>query len=394
MNLRSSLRIRSLYMRFKYATLSNDMANRIFYSALPGVADPTQVALTKGIVDERILRAAASGAEKIIKYGTQACLNELRLNHNDSVFTIYEKADDLFSAGKATESLKVMLEGFAAKNWAPGYGGPKWHKIAETLYKISKSYDELKKVRLQRPLAKDDASRAELYEREVELMRDVIVMMNVFDGLAHNTGSIYSKMTNLEGSEDEVPFGQPDKLTRLMDSKELENPVDVYHEIEEHLEGGGNKALLKDWMSKFKQHPEYSKRVERAPKHDYDMKRIRLRKEVMPLNERIGDLFDQMVSLKDKMLRVDRSSAIYAQDIANFRELLRSMANVSSLWEGEFKEFADLSPNFLRLSGRIDNLTEDLAGTISTQTSAVDITEFIHRLKPFVNEYRQFLDSV
>ena len=115
-----------------------------------------------------------------------------------------------------------------------GYGGLAWAKITETLLKITKLKNELDKVRSEKPTN---------MEKEMHILQQLVVELNVFDGLNHNTGNILSNILEEERKDllrqDSVnPLGvskEFDAVQKLMDAKELMDPTDVYKEIEETL---------------------------------------------------------------------------------------------------------------------------------------------------------------
>ena len=216
------------------------MAKRIMLYVIPNLTSPGVNYQTGGLPDYNALKLAVKGAERIIKYGTQSCIEEMEFygsKHDDVekgslgpmakgpvCRKITEQSQALFFSKKYTECLKVCTKAFEdLKSWQDFFGGSKWAKIAKTLLSISLTYENLMAVRAAGkipPVPTDNLTK------ELELMKNIIVEMNIFDGLAHNSGNIFEKMVNIEDSESKnqdifEPWQDSTqaKIKRLMDAK-------------------------------------------------------------------------------------------------------------------------------------------------------------------------------
>jgi hypothetical protein len=140
----------------------------------------------------------------------------------------------------------------------------------------------------------------------------IVVELNVFDGLSHNTASVMEKVLK-EEYQDRIKK-TPDTKTsyeeelkavkNIMDAKELSKHVDVFSEIEDELRGGGYLGAYKDYATKLRNAPEYVKQ-------DYANKvkelfKIRIRKEMLPIVSQLNILKDdfrrELSGLKDDEL--------------------------------------------------------------------------------------------
>jgi hypothetical protein len=252
----------SQYMMVCEASIRSDLAKRIMHSVLPHVADPAQVASTKGVVDYKSLAAAAEGRHDIIKYGTKACIGELQhfiseTNPNESDPRPSLEAMDYFNIGDYSNAISICVNCFGDPHrWEVNYGGKAWEKIARTiqnLIELDKQLIKLKKNRFD----------PNFTDNEVEILNNIVIYLNVFDGLVHNTGSIMGKVVREEVKDFNLkenlvdPQVEEAAVTRLMHSKELDNPVHVYKEVENILKGTGDINRWKDYNWKLKNHPDY-----------------------------------------------------------------------------------------------------------------------------------------
>ena len=304
-----SQHIRIAYLKLCLAGLQEDMAQRIMFSTLPFLASPAQVALTKGVVDINALKAAVEGRKDIIKYGVMAVLGELE--HYNESFAMANRPQGKKSApyqhcknsilsgqyhglgGAAAahfaKAMDIAIEAFQdSKAWYTSYGGRPWEMIARTIRQIARLDRTLDELRASpRSIERD--------EQEVQIMRDLIVEMNVFDGLAHNSDSILNNIAEQE-AHDKVPASNPHerkqrytenyvKLKRLMDAKELDSPVEVFKQIQDTLTGSGDIHKFKDWVTKMRSKPEYRQTDSKLGK---SLLTIYLRKALAPARSAIN----------------------------------------------------------------------------------------------------------
>jgi hypothetical protein len=304
------------------ASLETDMAKRIMLSIIPAVMTQTERSSTMidpkywGL-DYKALRSAVMGAKELIRYGALICVDELKhygdpildAKHQMGFTPVRTKANEhlvdcakfvrnvqnILEEGNYKEALGLCYEGFSdtkarkihddyfASPWASAYGGAAWAKIAQTLYQIAVKWDELQA--LKEPGNKDE----DKLDKEIQLMKDIVVSMNVFDGLAHNTGDVMPKLIDKE--LEKTPFNWSDggeyiaspakykrNVLKLMDSKELEDPIEVYKEVEHIIGTTPYKNTFNDWIKRIVNHPGYNASTEEDRNAKIDL--IRVRKEV------------------------------------------------------------------------------------------------------------------
>jgi len=200
------------YYKLCLASLESDMAKRIMFSAIPSVAPIDEVALTKGIVDYKALDAAIEGRKDMLKYGTEACLNEFQyFNDNkirklvgDKLIKIKEEKSNLlktiekfYNEENFVQALTLMFHNFMkVDSWNQSFGGLAWGKIAETLLRIASLDKTLAFVQEYKKKGYHESKEA--VDAEIKIKRDIITYMNVFDGLAHNTASVMENLVELE----------------------------------------------------------------------------------------------------------------------------------------------------------------------------------------------------
>lgn len=235
----------------KQAAIIPDMAKRIMYSLIPSV--------NSNQVDIRALKAAVEGINDIIKYGSRAVIEEMR--HSRDEFD-YLQAKEYFDANNLEDCLKECFESFNnPRNWKPQYGGYAWAKITRSLLSLTNLRSGLKAT-----IENKD------YTGELQVMKDIIIELNIFDGLAHNTASIMKNLIEEEVNEskdkdnkslpylDDLAHEQLiniNKAQELLNSKELMDPMDVYKEIEKTLIDSGDIHRFKDFSTKLRSKKEY-----------------------------------------------------------------------------------------------------------------------------------------
>lgn len=374
-----SQRLRTAYLKLCYAGLQQDMAQRIMFSTLPFLANPAQVALTEGVVDTHALKAAVEGRKNIIKYGVLAVLGELE-NYNDHHEDMskehkgkgsipYRKCARAIQDKKFGRAMEIAIEAFREPEpWYTNYGGRPWEMIARAIRQIARLDHQLDIVRGKPRSVEGD-------KQELQLMRDLVVEMNVFDGLAHNSDSILNNLTELEAN-DVVPASNPNErkkrhkenyvqLKRLMDAKELDSPVEVYKLLQDTLVGSGDIHKFKDWVTKMRNQKEYH---QTDPKLTDKLLRIYLRKAVMPARAELNTARDSM-NKEYKVL--ERSWDVLF--LKHFVSMLNQHANYALIIAHEFDEhkdafieqYPDLSPKTVtslmdRLSAHAIGIANDI----------------------------------
>lgn len=336
-----SQRVRTAYLKLCYAGLEQDMAQRIMFSTLPFLADPAQVALTEGVVDTQALKAAVVGRKNIIKYGVLAVLGEMahyqEHQHHQSKGIKSEPYIDCKMAIQQGDPVKAMDIAVAAfqepESWFTHFGGRAWEMIARTIRQIARLDRQLTIVR--------ESARSETNDKqELQLMRDLIVEMNVFDGLAHNSDSILNNIAELE-ADSELPNAKPQerqkrykenytKLKRLMDVKELDSPVEVYKLIQDTLSGSGDIYKFKDWVTKMRTHKEYR---QTDPKLGYKLFFIYLRKALLPARSEMNATRDRLSKHISNL-----EQAWNLKDFFKFSELAEIKCDSALIIAQEFEE--------------------------------------------------------
>lgn len=323
-------RILKLAYRFDKIAISleSDMAKRIMLSIIPSFTNPGENQATYGLPDFTVLSSAVKGAERILKYGTMACVKEMYYfgetwnnnlsedDHPDSKYAKARKAvDDAENAlkkGDRSTALRICAESFDnVAGWAALFGGKKWAKIAKTLIQIDSIYTRLSHMSQATPEQKEDPK---FYENQREAMREIVLYMNVFDGLAHNSGSIYDKMLSYEEEEKGSP-GNLLNVEHMMHAKELNNPVDVYRQIEDTLQTSEDQYGYRDWVRKVRNHPDYRNYSGRSETVEARIRMIAVKKGFMNLVDELNDAcgkLRQVGSNFDFLSKSDRQQAVKA----------------------------------------------------------------------------------
>ena len=259
---------------FKEASLRGDMAKRIMYSIIPFV--------NNNRIDFKSLKYAIEGINELIKYGAEACIDEVR---HSIVKDSYFAGKQALKSNNYEEALNIAYECFNDDTkWESSlFGGYAWAKIAKSLLTLIGFKKGLKSAIENKDL-----------QQELAIMKDMVIELNIFDSLNHNTDSIFPKLL-----EKEAPFHnledfdlsdidtsnltskqlkvlkeklekrksynqrtldvdqEKSKTRNLMDAKELSNPIDVFREIEKSLIDSGDISKYKDFVEKLKTHPQY-----------------------------------------------------------------------------------------------------------------------------------------
>lgn len=299
----------------KKASIETDMAKRIMLSIIPVIRSKSEVSISGGGYDPVALRSAVRGAKDLIKYGSLACFDELLFypdkyaneegmelsyeqeqeyrKKRDAAKQVVSHARQLADEGQYTELLRVCDKAFwDVEGWSHAFGGKAWGKISRTLLSIANKYAELNS-----PEVRQDP------EKEFEIMKEIVVDMNVFDGLAHNNGKVMPKVLErelsehpeLEGAYSPGPYHTPYSLRvqKMMDAKELENPIDVYKQIEHIIADSPHKMVFRDWITKLRRHPDYAKQ-EDADAVARKLGRIRGRKGLLDRRDKLLERLDKL----------------------------------------------------------------------------------------------------
>lgn len=298
--------LKELYNFTIKASVRSDMAKRIMYSTLSSVVTPGQIAGTNNVIDFKALDAACEGADDILKYGIQACLAECYYYDQNGYLFLGEYETDkinpkeIINENSYSEILKECNHLFNDKsNWAEGFGGYAWLKISESLTRINLLNENLKQ---QKSLKSKDLDKI------VNIQKQLVMELNIFDGLSHNNGSVMKNIIRIESSEkNRKDLSEEEKVTRLMDAKELNDPKQVFDEIKNTLKESGDYHRFNDYNYKFNKQiddSEYDKRLDQ-------LNVIRFRKAI---NSNAGYLIRDRDKLINDLKQIDKSYNYIAND--------------------------------------------------------------------------------
>jgi len=384
------------------AGVAEDMAKRIMYSILPAVADPIQVKHTEGVVDYKALEYAVEGYEKIINFGLQACVDELYHYGKTGRKTkekenAAEKAAALLGSGRDLEVANFCIELFNdLYAWEPSYGGKKWAKIAEAIKEIIILDDMFKK--------------ATTPSEKIAVMKQMVVALNVFDGLSHNTASVMDNIVEKEYPS--IPYSQLEKkmkeVQKLMDMKELSNHIDVYKGIEQKLQDSGDINKFREWVGKLRRDPKYHE--SRYKDTAEELIKIRLKKDIIHQKDEFdiyknidemkagaGSIFDFLTNVNQILLFettvVDRlyyglSKFLEDKDIINkISNIISSLASIRQ----ETYAFRETLTNKLINPSRATIHSETLNSPFPSKESI--LTKDFNKIIELVNRFMYILDS-
>src|ERR1700722_753043 len=339
MNLEGLIRLCNRF--YKKANLEGDMAKRIMYSIIPSVMTATERQSTMidpiywGI-DYRALKSAAGGANDLIKYGTSACVEELTFYKKYDVNVAF-KVKTLAEEGSYIEALNIAEKAFLdVNNWDTSYGREPWAKIARVLKQLTEKRDFLKMV--QEEVRSNKGEPNTNYQAlEIETMKEMIVLMNVFDGLAHNGGNILPKLMHEESKITEFYDSQAQgRVQRMMDAKELNNPVEVYREIQPIIDNPIFKSTFGDWISRIRRSPEYNTPEDYENKKK-ELDRIRTKKNLKDYVALMESTVYSMIAVKDKIINSKNDwerRYLYTDAIAKIGNLRTNFTDAMAYTEG------------------------------------------------------------
>src|ERR1700722_2248931 len=289
---------------YKKASIESDMAKRVMLSIIPEVMDPlqrsnTMMPVAQWSVDITALKSAVRGAKDLIKYGARACFDELEYypdKYRDAEGGDPDKIRQVEIAVRSVKQGRILLEQEKyiellehcrdafndTGGWLSAFGGRSWARIADTLFQIGIKYNELNDPAVKRDPAK-----------ELDVMKQIIVLMNVFDGLAHNTGGVLPKVLEMEyRDKPEIVAndrgGYIDRVQKIMDAKELDNPIEVYKQIEHIIGQSPYRMMFEDYIRKLRSHPDYTS-PEDTEATKNKLRKIKYRKQYIQTVEKLND---------------------------------------------------------------------------------------------------------
>ena len=436
------------YFLLSQAGLREDMAKRIMYSLVTNIDDPKAsgfringprtLARARGEeypyerphpVDIHALNLAIEGWKDIVKYGTKAVVGELKHSSRDYENRIFQRAFDLYNKGKYIEALDLAIEDYA-KPWKESYGGKAWGKIAA----------QVKEILLLGKKIEQDPSN---HDHKINM----VIALNVFDGLAHNTASIMRNLVDIESATSYDYDGNyktyqhyedihdPDfyelsdsqrsrsskeykRILELMDAKELKGGLDVWREIKPEIEGMG--AIYFKPLKRKLHDMELAQIIsltpeEKAKKRDevkIELVLIRFRKQIMSDIEKFDNRYNdsQSVILELRQLIEKLKPAIAdAEKLENLKDNPQVKLKARAILRDLDKKYLDMRDKFVSLSDPLwslkslveklnSNTTLELINSIAIQieeklnSKLHDFSKMEESINSFINEYYGFFD--
>ena len=226
--------------------------------------------------------------------------------------------------------MKLFEECFNdSKHWDSDFGGKAWANISKTLKIICENYLKY----LQTPK----------YSKEnLQAANDVIIYINVFDGMSHNTYGVFSSLIREEFEDNGVKTNIKE-LEELMDSKELTDPVDTYNVIKKDL---GIDLPYKDYIQKLRQDPGFFKRDPVKVKREIsEVSFIRKIKQDFYNNEQLSEILQQVKDLSNKILEDCKKLSENPEFIKTFNK--NTLSNIRNMFDGNIRYFYDNIQNII-----------------------------------------------
>lgn len=299
----------------KKSSLLSNMAARIMWSAMPYDMQKNNMLALKSLLP---------GAKELLKFGTAACLEETSFSLDR---TKYFKIQTAYLNNDIETFLNLCYQLFNTKDaWETHFGGSKWAIIAKNLIELHLSIKNTEEAQ-----ARGDV------DSTISELNNVVVYMNVLDGLVHNTGSLFDKMINIEYKEKNV-INEDDyfneehlekreaykKLVeKLMHAKELEDPANVVKFVDPIIRSFPEKLYpFKDMLSYFRsQSP-----VENETPIEEQLSLIALKKSIQP---EINNIKKYLNDWKNSNNLLDKSS----KSIRSSLGYIDAKIKKSKLWE-------------------------------------------------------------
>src|SRR5271166_613829 len=317
---------------YAQASLSSDMAKRIMLSVIPAVQSKTEVFHTGGY-DYKALKSAANGAKDVLKYGIRSCIEEIH-NIKPAVqiknIEVKNKIDsiiDLAGSQEYQKSLLLCAQLFNNEDlWQPNFGGRVWANIANVLRELQMKQDQLVNTR-----ALMSKGEGDYLPHEVETMKEIVVLLNRFDQMAHNTASVLDSLAEEELNEwgllpptkeqlddlgildqkgrieyrrkiHQKRLDYQKGIRQMMDAKELDDPFDVYKQVQHIIEQPENKHLFGDYIKRIHIDPKFKQTLD--PKEvEKRLHIIQSRKILVEEMRALNNAIDALSARKDDLVR-------------------------------------------------------------------------------------------
>lgn len=398
MRKKTLFKMASLFELMTRADLQSDMAKRIMFSILPSLADPSQVAMTQGIVDIKALKTAVEGRHDVIKYGVKSVLNELihyiESPTKKSAVSVHDTVEALIARNELERAMDIAVAAFQDNHgWVSRYGGRPWELIARSLRQLIRLDKQLNLIRKESPSANNA-------EKEIQLMRDIVVELNIFDGSAHNSDSILHNLIELETADkitDPRLRGQNKKenyrqIKRLMDAKELNSPIEVFKSIKDTLTDSGDINKFKDWITKIRNQPELFKT---DPQRASNLFHIYIRKVILQRRSLLNEYKDD---LKNKLNNVEsniESATLKGPGGGDFEPLVSFLSMIKSEMQIMCLEFEEDIEGFIKQYPEFRNPTSATNEPIPLPEVKLAIDKIIAKqIRGCINTYNQLKDLI
>jgi hypothetical protein len=288
----------------------------------------------------------------------------------------------MYDSKRYADVIEICIKFFGdSKLWLDGFGGNAWKKIAESIFRLTKL--EFKFLEAKQNKNMDD---------EIQAMKDIVIELNVFDGLAHNTDSIIKNIINIENINSTYAENQKRyiEIRRMMNSKELRNSTDVYYEIQPTLKGSGDINRYKDWTGRITRQPAYYK-----PDHisrEKELIKIELKKKkpklLKLLNEQRSYIEEFLFSFED---RIDNKIDI-DQLLKGIRLTFLGIITIMNFLNAPDEQNSEYDSALL-LNDRTGDLCKEAGKLLKEEINAI-IQELKNDIQKFDNKYdKQYLES-
>jgi len=217
----------------KASSVYSDMTFRVLHSLIPSLVgdfeDPEKF-------QKETAHLLVPGAKNVLSLGAKAVSDEYYLSTNSE---LKAKVKNLIDAGSVREGLSLAKDGFLARgNFKESSGGKPWADFCEILLKID-----------------DQISKFERTKSQSDAMK-LSSLLNVMDGMMHNTGDFLEKLEIQEGGYlgDSTFIDRTDKLLKLRDITELptEHAINLLQQIIKDLDKYPEVAIFEPLFKDYR----------------------------------------------------------------------------------------------------------------------------------------------
>lgn len=373
---------------YRFASIRENMAKRILFSLLQHLVPDNQrslIYLTKGIVDYQALKELIPGAKELIKYGAEACYEELLYTKSVKGKMKAGKFSSLIKNHDYSQAFPIAVELFDTPHEWPGqlYGGQKWSKISQALLNIHLSLESYQAI----PAAQD--------EDRIEILKQMMLDINRLEQMVHNTGGVMSAIVEKELSyEDNVKNYQQyqQDVERLTDVKELESYNDILGEMLPFLTHNKKKQQsgLSDWIGKaYQKNISYDRN-----KVDQEISFIKKKKNIINAVQVVNDLKKTILNWLDQIETAREENTLeftfkyqIEEQISpdKLQDFLNSLETVSSYVAGlrTAEEYQELHRNLTRgVNFGFNNVIQAEKLLHSMLHMTVRLNDILNQIKP------------